>query len=212
MIDGFACPEVRPGHEPLDLRVHYEARLPQVVHEGLPHAYATFRTAFTFFFRQRAAESVAFFRKPGVAHDDVGALATHVLDDVAARGPQVGKAGYIGLQRESFDAAIANGVDEIEAVPVAAVEMDTDSGGAVGRCRKGQCLADTTVFPGSGDKDSLSSKGGVICFTKFEFAYIRRERHGVCLRQLLRSLKGTSQHAVLGAVLADGLKRNYHSR
>jgi hypothetical protein len=118
----------------------------------------------------------------GIADDNVGALATHVLDDVAARGPQIGETGYIGLQRKRINALFAYGVDQVETIPVAAVEVHADAGGAVGCCSKGQRLTDTTVLSGSGNKHSFASKGGVICFTKFEFFDIRRERHGVCLR------------------------------
>ena len=189
MIQRFARPQVCPRHKAVDLRVHHEARFPQVVHERLPHSYAAFRATLALYFGQRPAESIALFRKPGVADDDVGALATHVLDDIAARGPQVGEARHIGLQCKRIDAAIAYGVDEVEAVPVAAVEMDTDSGSTVSGCSKGQCLADSSVLPGARNQHSFASKGGVIIFTKFELIYIRRECHGACLLQRLRSTR-----------------------
>jgi hypothetical protein len=173
---------VCPGHETLDLGVHHQPGFAQVVHEGLPYPDAAFRAALAFDLGQRPPESIASLRQTGVADDDVGALAAHVLDNVAARGPEVREAGHVGLQCERVDAARLYRVDEIEPVPVTAVEVDANCFRPVGGGRKRKRLADTPILTGARDQDPFAGKGGVIRFTKFEVANVRRERHRGRLR------------------------------
>ena len=86
----------------------------------------------------------------------LGGETAHLLDDVAAGGPQVAEVGDVGLEGEGVDPVLLELLDEVEAVLVAAMEVDTNRGRPVEAGGEGEGLPDPAVFAGPGDEDSLA--------------------------------------------------------
>ena len=178
VIHRLTGPQVGPGEESINFGVDDPAGFAQVVHKGAAHPSASLGATFAFLFRQRPTVAVSLFGEPGIAHDDVGAFTTHLLDDVTARGPQIRQAGNVSLQGKCRRTFPPHRIHQVEGILVTAVKMNAHGFSTVGRRCQGQCLADTAVLAGPGDQDPLATERPGVVFAKGEARVICRECHG----------------------------------
>jgi hypothetical protein len=144
------------GEETVDLRVEYQLRLAEIVDEVLADPGSSHGGGLVVLLAQGTSELIAGLGQPRVADDETRWSAPHLLDHIAATGPQVLKVGHIGLDRKGVDAGCLQLVDQIEAIVVAAMEMNADRGGAVQSRSQSEGLSDSAVLAGPGDEHALA--------------------------------------------------------
>src|SRR5581483_3296563 len=143
-----------------------------LAHPRAPHGH---RLALDF--PQRATEGVALFGQPGITDEEVRRLTAHLLDHVAAGCPQVAEVGYVGLNRERVDSRLAQRLDQIEPVGIAAVEVHRDAGGAIQSGSQGKRLPETAVLAGAGNQDTPARDAGGERIGEAKFARINAKAH-----------------------------------